>query len=121
MLFAENPNKVRNIVEGSYDVLSGVYMNPREYMHVYGENVRINHRMLLSEIELLPSGLVDYLASLNTNLGNIKEVRENIIRYITEHNKKESFYQTLDGFRTNGIVRSIPYALSKVKKKMVRK
>jgi translocator assembly and maintenance protein 41 len=118
MLFAENPNKVKNIVEGSYEVLSGVYMTPREYMHVHGDNVIINHRMLLSEIEFLPSSLVEYLASLNTDLSNLKQVRANIVQFLTEHNKRESFYQTLDGFRTNGIVRSVPYVLSKVKKRI---
>ena len=121
MIFAENPNKVKNIVDGSFDLLKDIYMNPRSYLHIHGENVRISHSLIMNDIEFFPDALVDYLASLNTDLGNIKQVRANIIKFLTEHNKKESFYQTLDGFRTNGIVRSVPYALAKVKKKVVRK
>lgn len=123
MIFAENPNKVKNIVEGSFEVLKDIYINPRSYLHVYmdGVNARVNHKQILQEIEFLPSALVDYLASVNTDLSNVKMVRANIKEYIKGKNRAESFAQTLDGFRTNGVMRSIPYALAKVKKKIVRK
>jgi hypothetical protein len=72
----------------------------------------------MSEIEMLPECLVDYLASVNTNLSDLEMVRTNILRYIVEHNKTESRAQIVEGIKTNGVVRSVPYALRKMMKKI---
>ena len=121
MLFAENPNKVGNIVDGSFDILKGVYIVPKPYLEVDNLMLTINHRMILNDINYLPSALIQYLHDINIDLKSIEQVRKGIMSYIKAKNKEESFYQTLDGFKTNGVVRSVPYALAKVKKKIVRK
>lgn len=119
MKLAENPDKVRNIVRGSFSILERIYTFNQEYVKVVNDDVvLICHEQLLAEIEKLPSCLVDYLAEVNTDLKNIDEVRENILKFIVGHNRVESKAQIVEGFKTNGIVRSIPYCISKVKKKI---
>ena len=119
MKIAENPNKVRNIVDGSYDKLSEIYLFNRPYVKTAGvDKIYIDHKTLLEEICLLPESLVDYLAEVNTDLSDLNMVRQNIINYITGHNRLESRNQIFEGVKTNGIMRSVPYALAKIQKKM---
>ena len=118
MKFAEHPDKVRNIVRGAFEYFERIYTFKQDYVKVVNDMVLICHDQLLSEIEKLPSCLVDYLAEHDTDLKNIEEVRERILKYIIGHNRVESKAQIFEGFKTNGIIRSVPYAFSKVKKKM---
>lgn len=115
---AENPNKVANIVNGSYELLKELYLPDKDYITVDGDKVIIDQKRLLREINLLPATLVYYLAEHDTNLSDVWSVKNNIYEFFREKNKKESFYQTLDVLRTNGIVRSVPYVLSKVNKRI---
>ena len=117
MNFAENPNKVNNIVNGSFDYFEKIYSFDEPYIKIVGEQVFINYDILLNEIEMLPECLVDYLAECDTDLSDLSDVRKNILTFIIGHNKRESRYQILDGFKTNGIVRSVPYVLSKLRKR----
>ncbi len=118
MKVAENPNKVFNIVKGSYSLLEDLYLNGKDYIQRQGQEVIIDHQQLLRELFLLPSALVNYFAESGTNLQNLEMVRKDIFDFISNKNKKESLYQTVDVIRTNGIVRSVPYVLSKVKKRI---
>lgn len=117
MLFAENPNKVSNIVNGTYDLFKEIYDFKSYYLNVVDDKVIINYEAIIDCISYWPECLVDYLAMKDTNLANIEEVRHNVAKFFIEKNRIESAYQTLDGFRTNGIVRSVPYVLAKVEKK----
>ena len=115
MKFAENPRKVLNIVEGSYDSLNEIYGKECPYFKILkDEKIEIAREKIIKDISLLPSGLLEYLE----NEKDLQVVREKIISYFTELNKKESSKQTLKGLFTNGIIRSIHYASKKVMKKI---
>ena len=119
MKIAEDPHKVESIVKGSFNNFERIYTFNEPYVRLFSNgDVLINHSLLLYEIEKLPSKLVDYLAELGTDLSDLDMVRRNILRYIVEHNKKESRAQIVEGIKTNGVVRSTSYALRKVMKKI---
>ena len=118
MAIAENPRKVENIVEGSFDKLKETYPLKEIYLHnVEGPIYYINHELLLSRISDLPEGLLEYLYDMHTDFEDIEMLRINIYEYIISKNKVESKAQILQGIKTNGVIRSIPYAFSKVKKR----
>ena len=57
------------------------------------------------------------LDDLPDSLEKIKKTKEDIMNYLYDLNKKESFNQTLKGIKTNGVVKSIKYGFAKVLKK----
>lgn len=118
MRFAENPRKVLNIVEGSYDSFLEIYGTSNDYFTVNKKNqLKIDTTNLLSSIHKLPICLYQYLEK-NIEEYNIEEVRKKILEYFTQLNKLESSKQTIKGLWTNGLVRSIQYAFQKVLKKI---
>lgn len=118
MAIAENPNKVENIVRGSFDKLEEVYSLEEDYIyHINSYTLLINHDRILERIEELPKTLVDYLKSMETDFTDLDMIRINIGEFLLEKNKVESKAQILEGVKTNGVVRSVPYALAKVKKR----
>ena len=121
MAIAENPRKVENIVEGSFDKLQEIYPLNEPFLNKVGEDTYlIDHNMILRSIADLPEGLLTYLDEMNTDYKDLDMVRINIYEYITNKNRVESRAQILQGLLTNGVVRSIPYALAKVKKRFSR-
>ena len=121
MRCAENPNKVRNIVKGNFPNLENIYKFNEPYVKLLANGVvLISHEHLMFEITELPECLVDYLAETDTDLKDLESVRQRILEYVIRHNRIESKAQIVEGIKTNGIVRSIPYALSKVKKKLIK-
>lgn len=118
MAIAENPHKVENIVLGSYGKLEEIYPLNEEYLIRLDEGLyQIDHDKLLKRIYDLPEGLLEYLEDMGTDLTDIDMVRINIYEYLTNKNRVESRAQILQGVKTNGIIRSVPYALAKVKKR----
>lgn len=118
MAIAENPHKVENIVEGSFDKLKEIYPLDDYFLTKVGDNVyQINHDVLLRRISDLPESLLQYLYDIDTDFKDIDMLRINIYEYILNRNKVESRAQILQGIKTNGVLRSIPYALAKVKKR----
>ena len=121
MKIAENPNKVRNIVKGNWPNLENIYKFNEPYVKVLTNGlVLISHEQLLAEILELPECMVDYLAETDTDLKDLEMVRKRILEYVIGHNRVESKAQIVEGLKTNGIVKSIPYAISKVKKKLMK-
>ena len=115
MKFAENPRKVLNIVEGSFDKFDKIYKFDRSYLRPKDNEYVLDREKLRSELTNLPSELVEYITPY---LGEDDEViKEKIIEYFTNINKKESGSQTIKGIYTNGIIRSVNYAASKVGKR----
>lgn len=118
MAFAENPHKVENIVDGSFDKLSEIYPLNEDYLSICENGtIIINHDQLLARIDELPINLLEFLDDMHTDLKDLDLIRINIYEYIMMKNKSESKAQILQGVKTNGIVRSVPYALAKVKKR----
>lgn len=118
MTIAENPHKVENIVEGSFDKLLEIYPLDDDYLYEIREGLYyIDHKVLLSRIGELPECLLQYLEDNGTDKGDLDLVRIDIGEYILNKNRVESKAQIVQGIKTNGIVRSVPYALAKVKKR----
>lgn len=118
MAIAENPHKVENIVEGSYDKLKEIYPLTESYLtSIDGDRYCINHQIILSRISELPEALLEYLYDKGTDFKDIDMLCINIYEYLTSKNKIESRAQIIQGVKTNGVLRSIPYAFAKVKKR----
>lgn len=118
MVIAENPHKVENIVNGSFDKLSDMYPLNEDYLlECKDGTVLICHDRLLGRMYELPERLLEYLEDMGTDFNDLDMVRINLYEYIMSRNKVESRAQILQGVKTNGIIRSIPYALAKVKKR----
>lgn len=121
MAIAENPHKVENIVNGSFDKLQEIYPLDEDYIIQVEPGVyHIDHSTILERIYELPEKLVEFLEDMDTDFNDLDLLRINIMEYITSRNKVESRAQILQGVKTNGIVRSVPYALAKVKKRFAK-
>lgn len=116
MKFAENPKKVENIVNGSYEELVSIYNLNQPFFDIIGlDYIRINLDYIyeyINKIDNLPLYLKEYIIKNNNN-----NIKNNIITYLTELNKDESIKQTIKGIETNGILRSINYASKKLTKR----
>ena len=119
MAIAENPFKVRNIVGGNIDFFMETYgiSSPFFSTDAFGK-ISKNKNELLDNIPNLPYSVLEYLNSKNCNKKDLEEIRQMIITYLTNMNGKESKEQTIKGIKTNGITRSIRYAVPKVMKKV---
>ena len=116
MKFAENPRKVLNIVEGSFDNFNKLYKFDTKYFKkTFDSEVIINRDKVKEDIVNLPSELVNYIKDYLDQDDDL--IREKILEYFTLVNKKESTKQTIKGIYTNGICRSINYASKKVLKR----
>ena len=116
MGIAENPDKVINIVNGSYDKFLDMYNFDEEYFIDKGDNILIDKYYVKDELVNLPDSLYQYVLPY---LEYDEEViTEKIIEYFTNLNKFESKQQTIKGLYTNGFSRSSAYAWAKVLKKL---
>ena len=115
MKFAENPKKVLNIVEGSFDAFNRIYKFDRTYLKPKETTFIIDKEEVREQLTSLPSELVNYITPYLKEDDEI--VRNKIIEYFTNINKKESSTQTIKGIYTNGVVRSVNYAAHKVGKR----
>ena len=116
MGIAENPNKVPNIVNGSYDKFLEIYNFNEEYFIDRGDDVLIDRDYVKDGLEELPDELYSYILPYLWREENV--IAEKIIEYFTNLNKMESGKQTIKGLYTNGFYRSLAYALAKVLKKV---
>ena len=115
MKFAENPRKVLNIVEGSYDVFNELYDFDKEYFEVSDDLVKVNYDLIKEEINTLPVALLEYIKPYLNEEDSV--IKEKILEYFANVNKSESSKQTIKGIYTNGICRSISYASKKLTKR----
>ena len=121
MKVAENPHKVDNIVTGNYCILREIYELGEEFIDSNGDELIIDHSKALRHAMELPIFLLAYLYEKGYDITNIHSIKKGILYYLKEHNKKEEFSQSLETIKTNGIVRSTPYFLAKIKKRVVGK
>lgn len=105
MGIAENPDKVKNIVDGRFDF----------YEVNYGSLCSIKDgKVIISNCDdkELPLCLKEYISS-HKNM-NLKDAT---IAFLTEKNKSQSVSQTIKGFFTTGPVKAIKYAREKLKRR----
>ena len=115
---AENPNKIKNIVEPNLDHFQLLYENPlhqleqQEIISIKQNHIYINpsnHALLFED---LPKSLFGILKPKKID-PHIQFELDNKLSQIV---KKSSFKQTVKGIPTAGITKSFFYALRKVKK-----
>lgn len=122
MLFAENPYKVNNIVQGSFAQFLELYglESPYFYTKQNGELI-IDYELLYGSIALLPDTLYDYLNKHDYSLKNPKRIAELINQKMSQINRRDSIIQPLTGIITVGPFTSISYLNQKIKKKTMNK
>lgn len=118
MAIAENPRKVLNIVEGSYDEYLKIYKQVIEqFARIKRDVISIERDKILLAFDELPDALKTYIKEYGIEINDTKRVEEVVMNYLSNLNKRESTYQTLKGLKTNGLGRSLRYAFAKVKKR----
>lgn len=122
MMFAENPNKIKNIVNGSFEEFNDMYGSNNKYFEINNDGtIKYDIEKLISNIPTLPSALYNSLSMfLNSNSctkEDLVEIRESIIKYIKRVNEKESIIQPAKSILTNGVSKSLVYVIPKLKKK----
>ena len=119
MKFAENPKKIVNIVEGSYDEFNKIYDFNTKYLKEDNDLITIDLDYIKKNLKKLPTSLYKYIKE------DIDKTNDDIISKITNYfvnlNKEESTKQTLKGISTNGLLRSINYASKKIGKRFKKK
>ena len=119
MSIAENPLKVHNIVGGNVEFFMMEYGMENDFFTTDSSGkISKNKKELLNNISNLPSSLLSYLDANHCNKEDLQEIRKIITTYLTNMNGKESKEQTIKGIKTNGITRSVRYAIPKVMKKV---
>lgn len=118
MAIAENPRKVLNIVEGSYDEYLKIYKQVIEqFARIKRDVISIEKDKVILAFDELPDALKTYIKEYGIEINDSKCVEEVVMNYLSNLNKRESTYQTLKGLKTNGLGRSLRYAFAKVKKR----
>ncbi len=112
MKLGEAPNKIKNIVNGSFDEYNNIYNINTNYLSNLGDKVSINKDNILKEYNNLPLYLKEYIDNSNEDI-----INNNIINYLSNLNNKEGWAMMLKGPKTNGVSRSLKYGARKVKKK----
>ena len=110
MRFAENPEKISNIVNGSYKELLSIYDFNKPYFK------ELNDEYLYVDLNIIKYSFMQYPMALRNHLTN-DVFQDDIVDYLTELNRYESIDQTLKGIKTNGIVKSVNYASKKLAKR----
>ncbi len=113
MKFGENPNKVKNLVNGSFEEYKEIYI-PKVLQFTEIENDKIK---ITEEIKSLIPSLPQHLKEIISNEQDIIKIREIIINYFASINKEASRYLIHRGFQVNGIERTIKYGTHKVLKR----
>ncbi len=112
MLFVENPNKVINIVDAEFSLLSEIYcQNDKFFSVLENGELDINYPEILNELyRILPP-------ELNKYLNNLETLQQNLLLHIQKKNRIESITQPLVGISTIGPVASFQYVKQKMAKR----
>ena len=118
MFFAENPNKIHNIVNGSFKDFYDIYGEDSIYFYTKqnGELV-INYDLLYAAIRLLPDTLYHYIEKHGNCFQDHKKVPELIQKKLAQINRKDSLIQPSLGLLTVSPSKSVAYLNEKMKKK----
>ena len=121
MLFAENPNKVRNIIQGSFDSFIEMYGTENDYFYTKenGELV-IDYSLLYGSLALLPDTLYKYLMQKGYSINQPKHIANVLEDKMSKINKRDSIIQPIIGIITVGPIKSISYLSEKIKKKTMK-
>ena len=121
MLFAENPNKVNNIVQGSFNQFLDMYGMENQYFYTKpnGEIV-INKDLIYGTLSLLPNNLYEYLQKNGYPVNNPHLIATLLEEKMAKINRRDSIIQPLTGLLTVGPIKSLSYLGAKMKKKTMK-
>lgn len=121
MLFAENPNKVSNIVHGSFSQFIEMYGMQNQYFYTKdnGELI-INKELMCETLSLLPNSLYEHLQKNGYPKGNQQAIATLLEEKMAKINRKDSIVQPLTGLLTVGPIKSLSYLGAKMKKKTMK-
>ncbi len=123
MYIAENPEKVRNIVTGSYDRIHEIYLPVLQCCSFLKMGSEENGQLIVDRAALsaalgqLPASLRDDLKESVSDWQDMEAVQKGIRTYLEKVNFGESVGQTAKGLISNGLIRSVAYVIPKLKKK----
>lgn len=121
MLFAENPNKINNIVDGNWDELYAIYGDHNQFFYTESNGEIIINRELMAEcVSLYPIQIKEYLEKKGLGLNSDNALAQLIKKKIKAINRRDSIIQPLTGLATVGPIKSISYLGEKIKKKTMR-
>ena len=118
----ENKDKIKNIVEGSFDEFHDIYSGINHgYFEKNGDAIVIDYESLFNKLETLPESLRKKILSLSLN-GNISDedllvLRNAIVDYFIKTNIITSAFQPLKGLALNGFCKTLTYLEQKLEKR----
>lgn len=120
-MHCENPDKIKNIVNGSKIEFREIYNEVNDNLFDIKNNIiSTNTDKILTSILDIPDSLLKYLHKhMDLNNINIDELNNNIINYLKITNFKSSIAQPIKSIIINGTEKSLNYL--KEKRKMLVK
>ncbi|MDD6388580.1 MAG: hypothetical protein PUA68_05925 [Bacilli bacterium] len=117
-MHCENPDKIKNIVNGSKIEFREIYNEVNDNLYDIKNNIiSTNTDKILTSILDLPDSLLKYLHKhMDLNNINIEELNNNIINYLKITNFKSSIAQPIKSIIINGTEKSLNYLKEKRKK-----
>ena len=117
-MHCENPDKIKNIVEGSKIEFREIYNEVNDNLFDIKNNIiSTNTDKILTSILDIPESLLKYLHKhMDLNNINIDELNNNIINYLKITNFKSSIAQPIKSIIINGTEKSLNYLKEKRKK-----
>lgn len=117
-MHCENPDKIKNIVNGSKIEFREIYNEVNDNLYDIKNNIiSTNTDKILTSILDLPDSLLKYLHKhMDLNNINIDELNNNIINYLKITNFKSSIAQPIKSIIINGTEKSLNYLKEKRKK-----
>ena len=118
MLFAENPNKIKNIAESNFIELFKLYGTSNEFFYTLDDGtISINYDVLYDSMHLLPASVFEYLYDNGYLVGGLPKIKERIQKYLVGVNRKDSIAQPVTGLLTIGPIASVNYVGQKIYKR----
>ena len=117
-MHCENPDKIKNIVNGSKIEFREIYNEVNDNLFDIKNNIiSTNTDKILNSILDIPESLLKYLHKhMDLNNINIDELHNNIINYLKITNFKSSIAQPIKSIIINGTEKSLNYLKEKRKK-----
>lgn len=123
----ENPNKISNIVDGSFEELRNIYTSLDTYSSSYNLGDKnmlvIDRNDLLNDLSSLPQDLLNQLKrKIDLNQRNLKEtaiIQKTILKYLKRINLRASAAQPIKGLLINGVSKTKTYLKQKIDKSKI--